>query len=191
MYTGISPQILWNAMLGGPDRKVSDTPDSRPCVHLHRVHVVHRSFCKDGTTARTSDAVTSWLRSSATGYAARAPVECKVGQCLREVRIRLCVAACSSNVWRKAQHAALPRRVFSRIHVHGNLTYDLNLVFQVRSGGPGRDVAGGGGQGGGARPWSASGPWVSANSSRISCCAAAMPEPITCRARIRPMDHGK
>ena len=108
-------------------------------------------------------------------------MECKVGQCLREVRIRLCVAACSSNVWRKAQHAALPRRVFSRIHVHGNLTYDLNLVFQVRSGGPGRDVAGGGGQGGG----------VSANSSRISCCAVAMPEPITCRARIRPMDHGK
>ena len=108
-------------------------------------------------------------------------MECEVGQCLREVRIRLCVAACSSNMWRKAQHAALPRRVFSRIHVHGNLTYDLNLVFQVRSGGPGRDVAGGGGQGGS----------VSANSSRISCCAAAMPEPITCRARIRPMDHGE
>ena len=61
----------------------------------------------------------------------------------------------------------------------------------ISSGGLGRDVAGGGGQGGGARPWSASGPWVSANSSRISCCAVAMPEPITCRARIRPMDHGK
>ena len=101
------------------------------------------------------------------------------------------------------------RSLFDMLHYlvgwfHGFMCMETSLMISTsyfrgareglgagRSGGPGRDVAGGGGQGGGARPWSASGPWVSANSSRISCCAAAMPEPITCRARIRPMDHGK
>ena len=75
-----------------------------------------------GPNSRTSDTDAAPDCRSATGYARKAPVEREVRQCLHEVRIRLCVAVCSSNVWRKAQHAALRKE----------LKRSLVCCFQIR-----------------------------------------------------------